>query len=157
MDEDSKRRWDVRLATFTPLLAVMGLLTGIWQFNEGAKNQRRAEHEARVAQSREEFHRKMWLDRIQTYRQVAELVGRIIATPAGAEREQAIRDYTTAYWGTMILVSDDPEVERTMIAFASALRDRKTDWRNPELLKSRADALLQACRRSIEVTRPPQF
>ena len=38
MDEASKRKWDVALGVLAPILTVVGLLVGVWQFNRGEIN-----------------------------------------------------------------------------------------------------------------------
>lgn len=151
MNDDKKRRWDVIIAIAAPILTVLGILVGVWQFTE----QREADREARAAEAAEEFRRKLFLDRLAAYQKVADLTGVIVASEPGVERDKAIRDFTAVYWGTMILAGENSEVERAMIAFNNELHDIKTGWRDePERLKVRAQELMRACRRSIEADRP---
>lgn len=155
MDESAKRIWDVRLGLAAPMLAVVGILAGVWQFNEGARNQREAEREARVSQSSEEFQRRLWLDKVQSYRQIAELTGQIVASSNVRARTKAIHDFTAAYWGMMILVGEDSKVESAMIAFNNEVRDLQTGWStDADRLKVRANELMLACKHSIEADRP---
>jgi hypothetical protein len=159
MDEDSKRRWDVRLSVVAPLLTVVGILVGVWQFNTGEDNRRQDAATAEEQRDTIAFKRRLWQEKLETYQKVTELAGKIVAT-SGAEQAAAYKDFQTAYWGAMVLVEDKP-VEEAMIAFDKEYLDLKSGWtKDTNRLKVRADTLAKACRASLatgslEVSPPP--
>ena len=63
------------------------------------------------------------------------------------QMEAYILQFTTLYWGVMILVQDK-EVEQAMIDFAVEVRDYQNGWSSSEKLKFKANTLIQACRQS---------
>ncbi|PJG47217.1 hypothetical protein CAF53_02395 [Sphingobium sp. LB126] len=148
MDEDNKRRWDVRLGVIAPVLTILGILVGVWEFNHG-ENSRRVETEnAEKLRDSIAFRRTLWQQKLTTYQNVTELAGRLAATK-GEERAKAYVEFRTAYWGAMVLV-EDPEVEKAMIAFDREYRDQASGWSKDDTrLMQRADILAKACRTSL--------
>lgn len=148
MDEDRKRGWDVRLGVIAPLLTVVGILIGVWQFNEGANNRRQEAQEAEEQRDTIGFKRRLWQEKLTTYQKVTELAGKLVAT-SGEDQANTYKDFQTAYWGAMVLV-EDPQVEQAMIAFDKEYNDIRAGWvKDPNRLKVRADALAKACRGSL--------
>jgi hypothetical protein len=153
MDESAKRAWDVWLGIVAPILTVVGILIGIWQFNAGEEHKARLEHELVKERDDVDFRRKLWLERVAAYRSVAELAGKITAHAGDDKLNDLTKDFVAAYWGTMILV-EDHSVEKAMIDFYVEVVDFRTGWSNESRLKRRADALIKACRHSEET--PPE-
>ena len=123
MTEETKRRWDVWLGIVAPVLTVAGLLFGVWQFNRGEENKTHLEYDLIAKKDQVEFQRKLWLDRVSTYRSVAEIVGKIAAHPTKDAKFQQLKEsFDGAYWGLMILV-EDPAVEKVMIQFHDEIDD----------------------------------
>lgn len=152
MNEGAKRRWDARMALVAPLLTMVGIIVGVWQFNEGADNRRSETAETEQLRDTIAFRRRLWQEKLTTYQKVTELAGRIIAATAD-DRVKAYKEFQTAYWGAMVLV-EDPAVERAMIEFDREYRDQASGWsKDPDRLKVRADALAKACRASLETGR----
>lgn len=148
MDEDRKRGWDVRLGLIAPLLTVIGILVGVWQFNSGENNRRQDTATAEDQRDTVAFKRRLWQEKLDNYQKVTELAGKIVAT-SGQDQANAYRQFQTAYWGAMVLVEDKP-VEEAMIAFDKEYRDLKSGWsKEPDRLKVRADILAKACRASL--------
>jgi hypothetical protein len=154
MDEDKKRLWDVRLGAVAPFLTVIGIIIGVWQFNAGEEHRGSLEATSAIQKDDIEFRRKLWLEKLDAYKAVSTIAGRVIATPPGAVRDKAVQDFTSAYWGAMILV-EDKAVEKAMVDFYLELRDEKTGWsRDPDRLKVRGEALIAVCRQSLEAGTP---
>ena len=150
MTEEKKRRWDVWLGILTPILTIAGLLVGVWQFNRGEENKTHLEYDLIAKKDDVEFQRKLWLDRVTTYRAVAEIVGKIAAHPANDAKFQGLREsFDGAYWGLMILV-EDKDVEKAMIQFHDEIDDFQKGRSDANRVKGRADQLLAICRKSIE-------
>ena len=150
MTEDAKRTWDVWLGIVAPVLTVAGLLVGVWQFNRGEENKTHLEYNLIAKKDRVEFQRKLWLDRVSTYRSVAEIVGRIAAHSTKDPKFQELREsFEGAYWGLMILV-EDKNVEKAMIQFHDEIDDFQKGRSDADRVKQRADQLLAICRKSIE-------
>lgn len=148
MNEDTKRSWDVGLGIIAPLLTIIGIMIGVWQFNRGEDNRRLEAAAAEQQRDTIGFKRTLWHQKLDTYQKVAALAGKIVAT-SGTERTNAYKDFQAAYWGAMVLV-EDPPVEQAMIAFDKEYRDLKSGWvKDPNRLKVRADTLAKACRASL--------
>jgi hypothetical protein len=164
MNEATKRRWDVRLGIAAPVLTVIGILVGVWQFNAGEEDRRKLQEAATLHKDAMEFRRKLWLERLDAYRSVAALSGKIVAQAESDKSDeqfkQAVREFTAAYWGTMILV-EDQDVEKAMVNFYLELVNFQGNWdtldrsQSPlSRLKIRADQLIKACRNSTEGSKP---
>jgi hypothetical protein len=150
MSEESKRKPDLWLSLVAPVLTVAGLLVGVWQFNRGEENKTRLEQSLIAKKDDVEFQRKLWLDRVTTYRTMGEIVGKIVAHPANDTKlAELSEEFNGAYWGLMILV-EDKQVEKAMIQFHDEIDDYRKGRSDAERLKKRADQLLEVCRKSIE-------
>ncbi len=150
MTEDQKRIWDVWLAVLGPVLTVAGLLVGVWQFNAGERNRVELENQLLREKDTIEFKRKLWLDRVATYRSIAELAGGIAASDK-KDKEFAVlvQKFRASYWGLMILV-EDPAVTKQMVNFWADIHNFEEGWTDANSLKVRAQQLGEACRASIE-------
>jgi hypothetical protein len=161
VDEGVKRTWDVRLGitgsvltVFATLTTVAGILVGIQQFNSGQRHNTVLQNSLLVEKDRIEFKRRLWLERLNVYRAVAESAGKVVARLDDPEKlKEAAREFLALYWGAMILVEEKP-VERAMIDFMLELRDLQSGWTTPNRVKTRADELLKACRKSAESGAP---
>jgi hypothetical protein len=154
MTEEKKRSWDVWLGIAAPLITVTGLLIGVWQFNAGERNKTELEYKLLKEKDRIDFERKLWLDRVSTYRSIADLAGAIAAhdgKDANSQKELAglVLKFRSAYWGLMIL-AEDQAVKQEMVAFWAEIHDVGSNWSNDARLKQRAAELVEACRASIE-------
>lgn len=128
-----------------PVLTLVGIVVGIWQFNVGEQNRQTLE-----------FRRNIWLQKAQSCQDIARVVGDTVAHYDASRKndEDLYRKFMSAYWGTMILVEDD-RVEAAMKRFYLELRDVRSGWaKDSGDLKIKADALIKECRRSIEADRP---
>ena len=154
MDETSKRRWEVWLGFAGSVLTALSIVVGVWQFNLGEQNKVTLENALVLRKDEVEFQRRLWLERLTTYRAVAETSGRIVARvddpPA---MKVAVQEFMAAYWGAMILV-EDKAVEKAMVDFFVEIEDFQRGWGNADKLKFRANELIQACRRSVEQGAP---
>jgi hypothetical protein len=145
MDEESKRRWDVALGIIAPILTVIGLLVGVWQFNKGEENKTRLEYQLLAQKDKLDFERKLWLERLGTYKSIAEQAGNIATTDETDKTFKGlVQAYDASYWGMMIFV-EDSDVEKAMIDFHVEVVDYDGDK-----LKLRANELVKACRKSVE-------
>ena len=149
MDESAKRVWDVWLGFIAPIVTVVGILVGIWQFSASEEHKARLEHDLVKDKDNIDFRRKLWLEQISTYRSIAELAGKIVAHAGDDKFEDLSKDFVATYWGTMILV-EDHNVETAMIDFSVAIGDFKVGWIDEKTLKDHADVLIKACRHSEE-------
>jgi hypothetical protein len=153
MNEDSKRQWDVWLGIIAPVLTVAGLLVGVWQFNHGETKRVELENQLVVKKDAVEFQRKLWLNRLETYRTMITLAGNIVA--AAEDKKvgdpsfgQLWHDLTAMYWSQSILV-EDADVAQHLRDFYTGVRDLRDGWTGTDELKLKADALVRACRESI--------
>lgn len=149
MDEGSKRSWDVWLGIVAPVLTIVGILVGVWQFSRGEENRTNLEYQLLARKDKIEFQRKLWLERLSAYKSIAEQAGKIATTDKKDKSfRQLVHDFDAEYWGTMILV-EDPEVEKAMIDFHLELLDYQKGQSDENKVKLRADELVKACRKSI--------
>jgi len=149
MNEEQKRNWDVGIAVVGWLLTIITIFAGVWQFNKGEENKVRLENELLLRKDEIAFQRQLWAERLATYRKIAEAAGAVVASVNDKTQMEAyILQFTTLYWGVMILVQDK-EVEQAMIDFAVEVRDYQNGWSSSEKLKFKANTLIQACRLRI--------
>jgi hypothetical protein len=150
MDEDRKRTWDVGLGIVAPILTVIGILIGVWQFNQGEENKTKLESQLIEKRDKVEFQRKLWLERLSTYKSIAEQAGKIAATDKSDKRfQQYVQDFNASYWGMLTFVSD-ASVEKAMQDFHVDLTDYQLGRGDADQIKRRAVELVTACRKSVE-------
>lgn len=155
MDEESKRGWDVGLGIVAPILTVIGLLLGVWQFNKGEENKTRLEYSLLAEKDKIEFQRKLWLERLSTYKSIAEQAGKIATTDKSDKAFKGlVQSFDASYWGMMIFV-EDPDVERAMIDFHDEIVDYQKGQSNEDRIKLRANELVKACRKSVKLGTEP--
>jgi hypothetical protein len=149
MDEEAKRRWDVWLGIVAPILTVIGLLVGVWQFNKGEENKTRLEYRLLAEKDRLDFQRKLWLERLGTYKSIAEQAGKIATTDKSDKTFKGlVQAFDASNWGTVILV-DDADVEKALIDFHIEVVDYEKGRSDGNNLKRRANELVKACRKSV--------
>lgn len=158
MDEERKRLWDVWLGILGPILTVVGLLVGVWQFNRGEHNRVILENELVTKKDQVDFQRRLWQNRLETYRSLITLVGKIVAQaaekgPKDPALDSQWQELTAAYWSQSIFVEND-DVAGHLKDFYTTVRDFREGWANSNALKLKANALVQICRQSIEGTAP---
>jgi hypothetical protein len=135
---------------FGPVLTVAGILVGVWQFNAGERNRTNLEYQLIEKKDLTEFRRKLWLERLSSYKSVAGLAGEIAAYPKPDNKfDQLVRNFDSSYWGLMVLV-EDKNVEQQMIEFHLAIEDYKRKKITDEKLKQHADRLVQTCKESLK-------
>jgi hypothetical protein len=92
----------------------------------------------------------LWLERLSTYKSIAEQAGKIATTDKkGKHFKGLVQTFDASYWGMMIFV-EDPGVEKAMIDFHVELVDYQQGSSDGDKLKLRADQLVIACRKSVE-------
>jgi hypothetical protein len=149
VEEAAKRLWDVRLAAVAPVLTIAGIIVGVWQYTDGQQEKARLESKLLIEKDTIEFQRRLWLDRLQACRSIAELAGKIVTHSDQTKFDELAREFLATYWGTMILVQNKP-VEQAMIDFSLEIDDFRAGRRDLDRLKRLAYALTQTCRRSVE-------
>lgn len=165
MDEARKRYWDVALGVAAPVLTVLGLLVGVWQFSAGERNKVRLESELQSRKDVIEFQRKLWLEKLDAYKVIVVLAGKIAAavdqpkddisqTTAGKATIDGLwRELTGAYWGQKLFLEDD-DVARSLREFYDTVRDFRDSWANADKVKVKADGLAEACQKAIRRSAP---
>jgi hypothetical protein len=150
MNEETKRSWDVGLGIAAPILTVAGLLVGVWQFNQGEENKTKLEYRLLAEKDKIDFQRKLWLERLSTYKSIAEQAGKIATTDKDDKSFKGlVQSFDASYWGMMIFV-EDPVVERAMIDFHDELVDYQKGQSTGDKVKLRAQELVKSCRKSVE-------
>jgi hypothetical protein len=155
MDEERKRIWDICLGVVGPILTVVGLLLGVWQFNRGEENKTKLQYQLIQKQDTVEFQRKLWLERLSTYKAIAEQAGKIASTEKTDRRFKGyVQDFDASYWGLMIFVEDE-SVEKAMMDFHVDLADYQLGRSDGDQVKRRAAELVTACRKSVALGTAP--
>jgi hypothetical protein len=150
MEESTKRNWDVVLGILGPILTLATILLGVHQFNVGERHKVELEYSLISRKDQIEFERKLSLDRLATYHAIVEIAGKIAAHPNDdREFKRLVDDFVTQYWGQAIL-SEDDSVQKAMIEFNTAVKDFQGGWIKTNQLRADAEALVKACRVSIE-------
>jgi hypothetical protein len=144
MDQNKKQTWDIWLGVIGRILTAATILIGVWRFNVGQKDRQQEQ----IHQEEIDFQRRAWLERMNAYRSVAELAGKVIAHIDDNKGKDSIRDFEAAYWGTMILV-EDKAVEKSMVDFFVEIEDYEKGWSTVDRLKVRDDDLIKACQQSV--------
>lgn len=147
MNESAKRLSDTIISALTPIVTVVAILVGLWQFNAGEQ------HRADI-----EFHRQLFLQRLSTYQSIATISGEIAATTDKKRIRELAENFDAHYWGLMVLV-EDPGVTAAMREFYEELHDHLYEpaWTSDARLRQKALALAKACRASIENRREAEL
>jgi len=165
MDEDKKRSWDVWLGVLAPVITVAGILVGVYQFNTGERNRVYLENELLIKKDEIDFRRKLWLEKLDTYRSIVTLAGKVVSTTDaepfdGKSFDMLLSQFRAAYWGQGVFV-EDPDVATAMVDFREAAESYRSGWsgsgqsRDNKPLKIKADRLAEACKASISRNAPP--
>jgi hypothetical protein len=150
VEETDKRKWDVRLSLAGTLATLLTILIGVWQFNAGERSRTELEYQLLDKKDFLETKRQLWLQRVEGYRSIAEISGRLVAQIDNKPGFAAARiDFEKAYWGVMILVEEKP-VERAMIDLRLELKDYAEGNSARERVMTQAKTLLDVCRASVE-------
>lgn len=154
MTEVHQRYVDTGVKVLGALLTLVGIFVGIHQFNAGQAARVRTEGALLLKKDEVEFKRKLWLEKLDAYKEVAEIAGMVAANLENPDQRQAeFKRFIAAYWGTMILV-EEKQVEEAMKNFLLEVQDLEGGWSTGDRVKARADALIRACRASIEHGEP---
>lgn len=148
MNEESYRKWDLGVKIIAPILTVIGLLVGIWQFTKGQAAQLEREYKLLAENDRLEFKHRMWEKQLDVYTKISNVVGRIAAgNQQKGELQKDIDQFYNLYWGDMIYV-EDSAVEKAMIEFHVEIQDYLKGIGTKDRLKIRAKQLIDVCRES---------
>jgi len=161
MDEARKRYWDVALGIVAPIVTVAGLLVGVWQFNAGERSKVRLENKLQTRKDVAEFERKLWLEKLAAYKGIVILAGKIaaIADQRDGQRkgtpaiDDLWRELTAAYWSQGLFMEDEGVTKR-LRDFYDTVRDFRGGWAKAENVKTKANALADACRAAIRKGAP---
>ncbi|HKQ09491.1 MAG TPA: hypothetical protein VJ464_30500 [Blastocatellia bacterium] len=148
MDEETYRKWDVGAKVVAPILTVVGLLIGVWQFSKEQGAQLERQYKLIAENDRLEFKRRLWEKQLEVYMKISNVVGKIAAEDLNkADLKKAIDQFYSLYWGDMLYV-EDKAVERAMIDFHVEIQDYLKGNSTRDRLKVRADQLITVCRDS---------
>jgi hypothetical protein len=138
------------------IVTAAGIIAGVLEFNTGEDNRRREEAASTRHKDDIDFRRQLWLEKLAVYRSVADLAGKIAATPPGRERDKEVQEFYGAYWGSTVLVDDrtlqqDKDVTAAIMSFRDELRDLDPDDRGlSDRLRIAAEQLAEACHKSLQ-------
>ncbi|MCU0444655.1 MAG: hypothetical protein MUE85_07020 [Microscillaceae bacterium] len=129
---------DIFLKILTPIITVVSILIGVWQYNDAQRNNELME-----------FKRNIWLKQQQAYEEIGNIVSNVVnSTDDTTQFNQNLKKFREIYWGKLVLVEDD-SVEIEMIKFNAETQDFKEGVRNKEDLMRRGYKLIKTCKKSI--------
>ena len=143
----SGRGWDWGKG-IAPIVTVMGISVGAWQFTS------QMSHESKM-----EFSRSMYNKKLAAYEQVGKAVGDLLVVPHDEQLwispqdtlafDSCLERFRTCYWGVLPLV-EDTIVETAMIQFKDMARFYRRGENNYHDLAREGMSLMNACNRSLE-------
>lgn len=142
-----KRGWDYSKAV-APLLTVLGISVGAWQFTS------QMSHESDM-----EFTRSLYNKKLQAYEAVGKAVGDLLVVPHDEQLwindsdtlafDSCLERFRTCYWGVLPLV-EDSAVETAMIQFKDMARFYRRGENDYHDLAREGMALMNACNHSLQ-------
>lgn len=157
MNNENKNLWDVRLGIVAPILTLIGILVGLYTFQEGQRRNTLLEMKLLNCRDETEFQRQLWLKKSEVYAKLLDIVGEIVAIDKGKNLPASLRkQFMAIYWGNTLLV-EDKEVETVMRRFRIEMDHFRDDWSNSVELKRRAYNLGNILRESLDKTRKARY
>lgn len=150
MDENTKRRWDVRFAFVTVFLSLLTLAVGAWQFIENQRSNILLSSRLQSEAAELDFRREVYLIRLDALSKTSNAVGRVVTDlDLGRDIDESFGAFLELYWGTLVLV-EGGELERNMVAFRREVLSFKDGWADEADLKARALELLEGIRLDLQ-------
>lgn len=157
MEEAHKRVWDVVLGVLWPILVITGILIVVQQFDVSATRRIRLQDQLLRQKDTIEFHRKLWLAKLDTYRGLVVLAGKITAavaydSPERSQLDPLAGELTVAYWRQTVFV-EDPQVGDALRDFYHAVMDYQAGLAgaldDDRKVRSTAQRLADACKAAL--------
>ena len=136
----AQQNWFLKNVSFlTFALALIGLPIGLWQYFEKAEN---------------EYKKPLWEKQLNYYLEatraaasIAVLLNEETDTSKVEWQKERVR-FWQLYYGELVVV-EDPEVSKAMVAFGKCLRQYELSQCDQKTLKQLSLDLAQACRTSV--------
>lgn len=148
MEEPTPKRSTDLSKVITPVLTVLGISVGAWQFTS------QMSHESTM-----EFKRSMYNKKLQAYEQVGKAVGDLLIVPHDEQLwvsaqdtlafDSCLENFRTCYWGVLPLV-EDKGVEAAMIQFKDMARFYRRGENDYQDLAREGMSLMNACNKSLQ-------
>ncbi|MBL8001852.1 MAG: hypothetical protein JNL05_07820 [Flavobacteriales bacterium] len=148
MEQSTKERIEFATKAMAPLLTILGILVGAWQFTSQIANE-----------SRMEFTRSMYNKKLAAYEQVGKAVGDLLIVPHDEQLwiapkdtvafDSCLKAFRTCYWGVLPLV-EDSTVEAAMFQFKEMARFYRRGENDYNDLAREGMSLMNACNRSLQ-------
>jgi hypothetical protein len=149
MKETQKRSWDVAFGIVASFITALGIIVGVWEFNAGERNKITLEYALLERKDQIDFDRKLWLDRVSAYHDIADIAGVLAAsTDDPIVFKKQVKKFDSAYWGLMILV-EDTDVDRKMRELHFTIKHFEDHFVSGDRLRAKAAELGEACKTSI--------
>jgi uncharacterized protein HemX len=167
MDDATYRQWDIRLKKsdlrlkliaplLAALLAVAGLLAGLWQFGKEQNAQRERQTELLVQNAKHDFNLRMWEKQLGVYMNFTRAVGKIAAgNQSRKQLDEDIKEFLVLYWGEMIYFEDDAVRDASKTLRAEIEHYLEGGAKDSTQLKKVAENLIRTCRESSNKSLPP--
>ncbi|MCC7503357.1 MAG: hypothetical protein IT229_12555 [Flavobacteriales bacterium] len=148
MEESTPKKSTDLSKVITPILTVLGISVGAWQFTS------QMSHESTM-----EFKRSMYNKKLQAYEQVGKAVGDLLIVPHDEQLwisaedtlafDSCLENFRTCYWGVLPLV-EDKGVEAAMIQFKDMARFYRRGENDYQDLAREGMSLMNACNKSLQ-------
>ena len=153
---------------FTVLIAVIGVIVSIHQFNRQQafntvqysqqqafnREQLREQSNRDFAAREQESKKRYWEEQNQIYKEACDSAATIAAANSLEEIREERKKFRRLYWGIMSLV-ENRSVEGAMVNFGQGLDDWELTKAKPEDMAKRAYTIAHCCRRSLQQTWSP--
>ena len=107
-ETNSYKGVEIIIKAVAPVLTVVGILIGVYEFQAGERNTKEREYELIARQDSIEFKRKVWEQQLEVYRNLAGAAGQLSTATGNAQEFQKAADkFEQIYWGTAPLFEDE--------------------------------------------------
>lgn len=148
---NEKDRWELRFEFVKAALTGLGLIVSVLIFVIGDRWTVERENELAEARNLAEYKRRLWDERRDAYRALAEVLGGIAADlDSGSDIDAANkRAFDKAYWGALILTENE-EIELQMVRLRNDLRDLVAGRTTSDQIKLRVQRIVSLSREHLE-------
>ncbi|SFQ66288.1 hypothetical protein [Donghicola eburneus] len=148
---NEKDRWELRFEFVKSALTGLGLILSVLIFVIGDMWTAERENELAEARNLAEYERRLWDERRDAYRALAEVLGGIAADlDSGSDIDAANkRAFDKTYWGALILTENE-EIELQMVRLRNDLRDLEAGRTTSDQIKRRVQRIVSLSREHLE-------
>ena len=135
MTEEQHRKWDIIIkAIVTPIIAVITVFVGIYQYTDGQKKSLEKEYELKKIERQE----KILEEKTALYKETRQILSFLSTNedPGSDLYESKKKRFWELYWGDLAAV-ESPDIESLMVRFGNSLTEleKEKDEENRRSIK----------------------